>query len=518
MKVKRALISVSDKTGLDFLVKELIEMGVEIVSTGGTRKYIEGLGFKVRDISDFTGFPEILDGRVKTLHPKVHGAVLAKRNNEAHNQQAFEHKIEFIDLVVVNLYPFVELSKKKNIAHSEMIENIDIGGPSMLRSAAKGYENVIVVCNPSDYQMVVSELKKDEGVSLEIRANLAAKVFVQTSIYDNFIHNYLVKKADGNKTNGGCLPNEINKKLVKDFDLRYGENPHQKAAYYTDDDDSSGIIWQQLGGKELSYNNLMDMEAAWNIVNDFKDTAVVIVKHNNPCGVGKAEKAETLTQAYLKALSTDPLSAFGGIVATNVSVDKNTALEINKIFTECIVAPNYDDDALELLLTKKNVRVIKINKFPTKMLEYKRVFTGFLVQEKDVEILTEKKVATIKTPTERELNDLDFAWIVCKHVKSNAIVLAKDGVIIGIGAGQMSRVDSVEIAIAKAEKAGFDISGAVLASDAYFPFKDSIEKISEFGITAVIQPGGSIRDNEVIDCCNEKNISMVFTGQRHFRH
>jgi phosphoribosylaminoimidazolecarboxamide formyltransferase/IMP cyclohydrolase len=514
MKIKRALISVSDKTGLDFLVKELVRMGVEIISTGGTRKYIESLGFKVMDIAEFTGFPEILDGRVKTLHPKVHGAVLAKRNNECHVKEALEHKIKFIDMVVVNLYPFIELSKKTNISHSEMIENIDIGGPSMLRSSAKGYEHVVVVCNPKDYQMVIQEIKKEDGISLETRANLAAKVFVQTSIYDNFIHNYLVKKNTVNNESEH-LPNEINKKLVKDFDLRYGENPHQKAGYYTDDDDSSGIVWQQLGGKELSYNNLLDMEAAWNIVNDFKNTTAVIVKHNNPCGVGKAD---VLLDAYLKALSTDPLSAFGGIVAMNVPVDKNTAVEINKLFTECIIAPDYADDALELLLTKKNVRVVKINKCSTKMLEYKRVFTGFLVQEKDIQIANEKKLVTTKSPTEREFSDLDFAWIVCKHVKSNAIVLAKDGVIIGIGAGQMSRVDSVEIAISKAQKAGFDLSGAVIASDAYFPFKDSIEKIADYGITAVIQPGGSIRDTEVIDCCNSKNISMVFTGQRHFRH
>jgi phosphoribosylaminoimidazolecarboxamide formyltransferase/IMP cyclohydrolase len=511
MKVKRALISVSDKTGLDYLVKELKGMGVEIVSTGGTRKYIEDLGVKVKDVYEFTGFPEILSGRVKTLHPKIHGAILAKRDDKSHQEEVSQHAINLIDMVVVNLYPFIKMSKNACVSHKEMIENIDIGGPSILRSAAKNYEHTVVLSKPQDYEFAIGELKKKEGISLETRANLAAKVFVETSIYDNFIHSYLSKKDKFDE----LLPNEINKKLIKDFDLRYGENPHQKAAYYTDDDDASGIVWQQLGGKELSYNNLLDMESACNIVHDFEYPVVVILKHNNPCGIGKAE---SLKQAYKNALATDPISAFGGIVAISAKVDKDTASEIIKIFSECVIAPDYDQDALDVLLTKKNLRILKINKCPKRGLQYKRVFNGFLVQEKNDVLCTQTKIVTDKKPTKKEDEDLDFAWRACKDVKSNAIVLVKDGLIIGIGAGQMSRFDAVELAIWKAKKFGFDLKGSVLASDGFFPFKDSIEKVAEHGITAIVQPGGSIKDKEVIDCCNEKKISMIFTYQRHFNH
>ncbi|MCP4481387.1 MAG: bifunctional phosphoribosylaminoimidazolecarboxamide formyltransferase/IMP cyclohydrolase [bacterium] len=511
MKVKRVLVSVSDKTGLEHFVKELIHMGVEIISTGGTHRFISDLGFKVRDISDFTGFPEILDGRVKTLHPKVHGALLAKRDLDEHVIEVSKHEIEYIDMVVVNLYPFKEMLEKDDVMHEEMIENIDIGGPSMLRSAAKSYESVVVVCDNKDYDMVLQELGKEEGISLEKRAILASKVFIETSAYDNLIHNYLLNNNHGKK----LFPNQVNKKLIKNFDLHYGENPHQQAAYYLDDDDKTSINWQQLGGKELSYNNLLDIEAAWNIISDIKRRAVVIVKHNNPCGVGTDLN---LASAYKKALLTDPISAYGGIVATNKKVDRVTADEIVKIFTECVVAPDFAEDALKVLLTKNNLRIIKMNGHAEDVLEYKRVFTGFLVQEKDCKDLGERIVASQRKPSEEEQQDLEFSWHVCKHVKSNAIVLAKNGAVLGIGAGQMSRVDSVEIAINKAIKAGFDIHGAVLASDAFFPFKDSIELIAEYGIKAVIQPSGSIRDNEVINSCNEHDIAMIFTGQRHFRH
>ncbi|MFC1485034.1 bifunctional phosphoribosylaminoimidazolecarboxamide formyltransferase/IMP cyclohydrolase [bacterium] len=512
MKVQKALISVSNKKGLDKFAKNLNELGIEIVSTGGTRKFIEKLGIKVKDISDFTGFPEILDGRVKTLHPKVHGALLSNRNNVEHTSQAKEHNIEFLDMVVVNLYPFKEMLKKTNANHEEMIENIDIGGPSMLRSAAKNYEHVVVVCDPNDYDLVSETLKKENDISLDMRASLAAKVFVETSIYDNLIFNYFRKKK-GPKVLP--LPTEINKKLIKVLDLRYGENPHQKAAYYLDDDDTSSMSWHQLGGKELSYNNLLDIEAAWNMAQDLENTASVIVKHNNPCGVGQDN---SLIQAYRKALSTDPMSAFGGIVAFNKKLDKVTAQELIQIFTECVIAPDFETEAIEILKSKSNLRILKINGNVKGNLEYKRFLTGFLVQEKDKGIVRSDKIVTKKQIEPHEKQALEFAWTVCKHVKSNAIVLAKNGVILGIGAGQMSRIDAVELAINKAQKAGFDLTSAVLASDAFFPFKDAIESIASHGITAVIQPGGSIKDQEVIDSCNKNNINMIFTGRRHFRH
>ncbi len=509
MQIKRALISVSDKTNLDFLVRELVDFGVEIISTGGTKKYISGLGFVVKDISEFTGFPEILDGRVKTLHPKVHGALLAKRDEDSHISQVNEHNIEFIDLVVVNLYPFAEMLKK-GASHEEMIENIDIGGPGMLRSSAKNYKDVAVICDPNDYQKVITELKKNSEISQKTRCELASKVFFTTSVYDSFIQNYLAEK----RVENGDFPSLINKTLVKEFELRYGENPHQKAAYYKDANNDV-FSWEQLSGKELSYNNLIDLEAAWNIASDFKEKVVVIVKHNNPCGVGSSDN---LKNAFLKALSTDPVSAFGGIIATNVVLDKEAALEITNLFTECIIAPGYDVEALEVLKAKKNLRVLKINVNSNNKVEYKMVFSGFLAQEKDKIMKVEKNIITKKNPTETEISDLEFAWLVCKNVKSNAIVLAKNKTIIGIGAGQTSRVDSVEIAISKAQKFGFDLKGAVLASDAFFPFKDSIEMISKYGISSVIQPGGSVRDNEVVECCDQNKISMIFTGERHFKH
>ncbi|MDR0675488.1 MAG: bifunctional phosphoribosylaminoimidazolecarboxamide formyltransferase/IMP cyclohydrolase [Elusimicrobiota bacterium] len=532
MKISRALISVADKTGLDFFVKELTKFGIEIISTGGTKKYIESLGINAKDIADFTGFPEILDGRVKTLHPKVHGGILAKRKNKIHQEKILEHNIQYIDMIVVNLYPFIDLLKKEDknnekISQENMIENIDIGGPSMLRSAAKNFEDVVVICDPNDYKFIINQMNIEKDIPKEIRMLLSAKVFAKTSNYDYYINLYLEKQIEKIKNtaqnNNYLLYKNISKNLKKVFDLRYGENPHQKAAYYIEET-AKDVAWQQFNGKELSYNNLLDLEASWNIVNDISTVAVAIVKHNNPCGVGTAN---TLTEAYKKALATDIESAYGGIVAVNRKLDKTTAIEIDKIFTECIIAPSYEADAIEILKRKKNLRIIELNKnFYDKKensfndnLEYKKVFDGFLIQEKDNSINTaQNKIVTNRAPDDKEIADLDLAWIVCKHVKSNAIVLAKEGAIIGIGAGQMSRLDSVKISISKAKKAGFDIKGSVIASDAFFPFKDSIEVIAKYGVSAIIQPGGSIRDPEVINACNENNMSMIFTYQRHFRH
>jgi phosphoribosylaminoimidazolecarboxamide formyltransferase / IMP cyclohydrolase len=509
VKIKRALISVSDKTGLIEFAKGLKDLGIEIVSTGGTRKFLEENKIYTRDISNFTGFPEILDGRVKTLHPKVHGALLAKRNNPDHLNQVKTHNIEFIDMVVVNLYPFKQMLKKENVKHEEMIENIDIGGPSMLRSAAKNYHDVIVLTDNNDYNLILNELKKEGDISLDMRLNLAAKVFVETSIYDHAISSYLNKN-----NNTSLLPNEISLRLTKNLDLRYGENPHQKAGYYKEENNNK-FNWEQLGGKELSYNNILDIEAAWNLVSDFDDSTLAIIKHNNPCGI---TQDNDLAKAYTKAFAIDSASAFGGIIAINRKVTAECANEIVKNFTECVVAEGYEDKALEILSSKKNVRIIKVSGKSVDGLEFKKALGGFLVQEKDTRKIPETKIVTNLKPSASEIKSLNLAWIVAKHVKSNAIILAKDNGIIGIGAGQMSRIDSVEIAIKKAEKAGFDVKGAVLASDAFFPFKDSIEFISSFGIKAVIQPGGSIRDQEVIDSCNEHKISMIFTGERHFRH
>ncbi|MFH1715453.1 MAG: bifunctional phosphoribosylaminoimidazolecarboxamide formyltransferase/IMP cyclohydrolase [Elusimicrobiota bacterium] len=503
MKVKRALISVSDKSGLLPFVKALTEMGVEIISTGGTKKYIEESGVRVKDIAEFTGFPEILDGRVKTLHPKVHGALLAKRNNKKHIKQVEENNISYIDMVVVNLYPFEE-TLKNGAGHEEIIENIDIGGPSMLRSAAKNYEDVIVLCDSSDYMRIIADLKKNGDINCDERMRLAAKVFEKTNNYDRNIFNYLSDKKEMK-----------NIQLTKALDLRYGENPHQNAGYYKEDGLQNNFKWEQLAGKELSYNNLMDIEAAWSMANDFQGPTAVIVEHNNPCGVGRANNPE---KAYINALAADSLSAYGGIVAVNEKLTKKCAEEIIKIFTECVIAPDFEKDALDILKTKKNLRIISISGKIENAYEIRRALDGFLIQDKDLTVAEENKIVTNNSPTKDETEALNFAWIVCKHVKSNAIVIADKNHTIGIGAGQMSRVDSVEIAVNKAKKAGLKLEGAVLASDAFFPFRDSIETIAPYGIKAVIQPGGSVRDGEVIDACNQHNISMVFTGKRHFRH
>lgn len=514
MKVARALISVSDKTGLKEFAEGLAKLGVEIISTGGTRKFLESHGVRVRDISDVTGFPEILDGRVKTLHPKVHGGLLAKRADQSHCKQVKEHGISFIDMVVVNLYPFKAVLEK-NAPHDEMIENIDIGGPSMLRSAAKNYADVVVVCDPCDYASVLTALQTQGDVALSMREQLAAKVFCTTSEYDAMIAGYFAKHC-GNAAQGTpSLPVEISLSLAKQCDVRYGENPHQHAALYVEKNATPHCSWEQLHGKELSYNNFVDIDAAWHLVKDFDLPTVAIIKHNNPCGVGTDE--DNVGDAYIRALATDALSAYGGIVAVNTTVTEACASEIAKIFTECVVAPEYEPAALALLTAKKNLRVMRV-KGKESRYDLKRIFAGFLVQDHDTALSASHHVVTQTMPTPDQMDALLFAWVVAKHVKSNAIVIAQEGQTLGIGAGQMSRVDSVELAARKAAKAGLEIKGAVLASDAFFPFRDSIDAIAPLGVKAIIQPGGSVRDEEVIAACNEHGIAMVFTGQRHFRH
>lgn len=519
-KIKRALISVSDKNGLDILARTLQKLGVEILSTGGTSKYLKEQGITVKDVSDFTGFAEMLDGRVKTLHPKIHGGLLALRKNADHQAQVKKHGLEYIDLVVVNLYPFEKTLSKPDVTKEEIIENIDIGGPAMLRSAAKNYQDVAVVCDPKDYELVGKELNENQGeLSAATKEMLAGKVFTHTSGYDAIISNYFASQAGQQESQ---LPETLILKLDKAQALRYGENPHQQAALYRQagkQNPKDLVNLKQMHGKELSFNNLLDLEAAWNIVKDFgAEKVAVIVKHNNPCGVGKGD---TLLASYQRALSCDPVSAYGGIVATSFTIDEETAREMGKLFLELTIAPSYTPEALKVLKEKKNLRIIELPlpKLPSVDLDFKKISGGFLVQEKDILGNTaDLKVVTKRKPTGEEMSALRFAWIVCKNVKSNAIVYATKEQTIGIGGGQTSRVDSSEIAVLKAQKHGLNTKGAVLASDAYFPFRDGVDAAVKAGATAVIQPGGSIRDEEVIQACNENNIAMVFTGERHFKH
>ncbi len=522
VKVKRALISVSDKAGLDELVKGLHKLGVEILSTGGTAKFIQGLNIPVRNVSDFTGFPEMLDGRVKTLHPKIHAALLSLRNNPGHMKQVKEHKIELIDLVVVNLYPFEKTVAKEEVKLEEAIENIDIGGPSMLRSAAKNYKSVAVVCNPSRYREILYELENNSGVLGDrILTELAVEVFHTTSNYDKAIHNYLSVQFSTQKASGGeSLPASLKLEFEKIQDLRYGENPHQKAAFYTDKNKLAGLAKaKQLQGKELSFNNIMDLNAALEIVLDFEQPAASIIKHNNPCGVAAAVK---LVQAYEDALDCDRLSAFGSIVGLNRALDLATAQSIlSSDFVECVVAPAYEGKVADMFKKKKNLRLIEIEDFnslkKTQGFDFKKVLGGLLLQDKDKKqlSLSELKVVTKKKPSEEELKSLLFGWVVAKQVKSNAIVLTYGTKTVGIGAGQMSRVDSVFMA---AHKAGSKAKGSCLASDAFFPKADGVETAARSGVVAIIQPGGSISDNEVIETADKFGISMVFTGVRHFKH
>lgn len=512
MKVKRALLSVSDKTGIISLVEQLVELGVEVISTGGTKKKIEEAGLPVTNISEVTNFPEILNGRVKTLHPNVHGGLLAIRGNDEHEQQLAEHGIAPIDLVVVNLYPFQATIAKEGTTFADAIENIDIGGPTMLRAAAKNHQDVTVIVDPADYEKVLKELRENGETTLETRRELAAKVFRHTAAYDAVIANYLTKEV------GEIFPESYTITYTKKQDLRYGENPHQKAAFYEVPNRKGTTLAaaKQLHGKELSYNNIQDTNAALEIVKEFSEPAVVAVKHMNPCGVGRGD---TLLSAYTKAYEADPVSIFGGIVAANREIDAETAAEMKNIFLEIIIAPSFSQEALEILTEKKNLRLLTVDMNDTSKddLQVTSVSGGLLVQDVDRFTLDDANITipTKRKPTEEEWEALKLAWSVVKHVKSNAIVLAKNNRTVGIGAGQMNRVGAAKIAI---EQAGEEAKGSVMGSDAFFPMNDTVEAAGKAGVTAIIQPGGSIRDQESIDKADEYGIAMVFTGVRHFKH
>lgn len=531
LQVTQALISVSDKTGVLEFAKELAALGIKLLSTGGTAKTLRDNGLDVLDVSDYTGFPEMLDGRVKTLHPKVHGGILARRDLAEHLATLDAHQIPRIDLVVVNLYPFQQTVAKPDCSLEDAIENIDIGGPTMVRAAAKNHGDetggVGIVTEPADYAAIIAELKANAGaLSYRTRFELARKAFTHTARYDSAIANYLtsLNEVDGqfSTANRQDYPAKLQLAFDKVQDLRYGENPHQSAAFYQEQNAPQGSIasYNQLQGKELSYNNIADADAAWECVKAFEPTApaCVIVKHANPCGVALGASA---TEAYKRAFATDPTSAFGGIIAFNCEVDAATAEAVSAQFLEVLIAPSYSADAKALLAAKQNVRVLEVPLGEAAgAWDFKRVGGGLLVQSADQARITlpELKIVTKRAPTETEMRDMLFAWRVAKYVKSNAIVYCKDGQTIGVGAGQMSRVDSARIAKIKAENAGLSIGGTVVASDAFFPFRDGLDVLANAGATAVIQPGGSMRDAEVIAAADEHGIAMVFTGFRHFRH
>ena len=556
--IKRALISVSDKTGIVEFARELKNFGVEIISTGGTAKALRDAGIEVRDVSDVTGFPEMMDGRIKTLHPKIHGALLGVRDKAEHAAAMQQHGIEPIDLVVINLYPFQETIKRENVTEAEAIEQIDIGGPAMIRSAAKNAQDVAVIVQPGDYSNFIREMTEHDGaLSLDTRKSLAKTAFARTAMYDALISAYLAgalprkerehdigtagtgnsfdvfsinstgvhtppapRDIDSEKFSieafHGVLPSSAQWSIGKVADLRYGENPHQIAGLYKLTINNQGIANAELlSGKEMSYNNYVDADAAWQLVSDFEETACAIIKHTNPAGVALDPLA---VNAYRKALATDPTSAFGGIIAFNCPVDEAVARAVIEIFTEVIVAPDYDPGVLEVLKQKKNLRLLRCQpNREAQTVEYKHISGGMLVQTSDRHRLRREdlKVVTKRVPTEKEIADLLFAWTVCKHTKSNAIVYARDRQTVGVGAGQMSRVDSVKIGAMRAQ---LPIAGSVLASDAFFPFRDGLDEAAKHGITAVIEPGGSVRDEEVIAAANEHGLAMVFTGIRHFKH
>ena len=518
IKIKRALISVSDKKGIIDFAKILIKYNVEILSTGGTAKLFAENNIPVIEVSDYTGFPEMLDGRVKTLHPKIHGGILGKRDDEKHLQTMIKSNIPLIDLVVVNLYPFEATISKENCPLSEAIENIDIGGPAMIRSSAKNYNGVAVVTDSSDYKMIEDALKKNDGaLNLECRFILAKKAFEHTAKYDLAISNYLYG-LDTNKN--VTYPKKLNLAFNKKMDLRYGENPHQSASFYVDEIATKGSLasFKQLQGKELSYNNLNDADTAWECVKSFKLPSCVIVKHANPCGVGSSKD---LLDAYKKAFSTDPTSAFGGIIACNTALDKNTASQIISQFVEVVIAPSYEAESLKIFESKPNIRLLEVtldNNFNG--FELKKIGGGLLVQSPDnfnIDMDHCKIVSKLK-PNQEQMADMLFAWRVAKYVKSNAIVFCKNNQTLGIGAGQMSRVDSTKIASIKAQNANLDLINSVVASDAFFPFRDGIDVLATAGAKCVIQPGGSLRDEEVISAADELGLVMLFTGYRHFRH
>jgi phosphoribosylaminoimidazolecarboxamide formyltransferase/IMP cyclohydrolase len=514
----RAIISVSDKTGVVDFAKGLVKLGYEIFSTGNTKKAINGGGVAVKSVSDITGFPEILDGRVKTLHPMVHGGILARRDLAAHMKELEEKKIEKIDLVAVNLYPFVQTVAKEGVTLEDALENIDIGGPTMIRASAKNFPGVIVVVDPADYSVILEKLQKGD-LPMEERKRLAQKAFQHTAIYDTAIAQYLRQGETG-------MPEEITVAMKKRYGLRYGENPHQTAAFYAElavgAKQNTGITWaKQLGGKELSFNNILDADAAWGVAVDYAAPTVSVIKHTNPCGLASHQD---IAEAYRRAFSGDEVAAYGGIVAANRPVTLAMAEAMRPVFYEIVIAPGYEPEALKLLKEKKkDLRILEAEMPPgygkdeCGYIDYRRVKGGFLVQDSDSvpENQVNMKVVTKRAPTDKEKEDLLFAWRACKHVKSNAILLAKDKMITGMGAGQPSRIVSAQIA---GEKAGQKAKGSVLASDAMFPFNDVVEHAAKLGVTTIIQPGGSIRDQESIEAADKHNIAMVLTGERHFRH
>lgn len=509
--MKRALVSVSNKTGLIEFVSSLTKLGYEIISTGGTKKALEEAGIKTIGISEVTGFPEIMDGRVKTLHPNVHGALLCVRDNPSHVNQIKENNIEFIDLVCVNLYPFKETVLKDNVSHEEIIENIDIGGPSMLRSASKNYKFIPVLCDPSDYDLVISELTENNETSLATRTKLAAKVFRHTAAYDSMIATYLTEMT------GDKYPEQYTITYEKVQDLRYGENPHQSAAFYKGMNPKYSLAnAKQLHGKELSYNNIQDANSALEVLKDFEEPTAVGLKHMNPCGVGTGN---SINEAWDKAYEADSTSIFGGIVALNRVVDAKLADKLSQIFLEIIIAPGFDEDAFNILSAKKNIRLMQLDTTLSvnNKLKVTNVNDGLLVQDADIMPISELELTCVtnRKPSEEEMKQLLMAWKVVKHVKSNAIVLVKNNMTVGVGAGQMNRVGAAKIAI---EQANEKAKGSVLGSDAYFPMPDTVEEAIKSGVTAIIQPGGSIKDQLSIDVCNEHDVAMIFTGVRHFKH
>ncbi len=536
-RIQRAILSVTDKTGLVDFARKLSNLGIELISTGGTAKLLRDSRIAVKDISELTGFPEMLDGRVKTLHPKVHGGILHRRENPAHTAAVAEHGIQPIDMVVVNLYAFEKTAAKPGVAFEELIENIDIGGPSMIRSAAKNFHDVAVVTSPSDYQSIAEELAANGGsLSLETKWRLAQKAFATTAAYDSAICSTLERIPDVGgfappaaaelrsagqpraavPTRIEVFPQTLRLSFQKTLDLRYGENPHQKAAMYSDGSGVGVANARQIQGKELSYNNIVDLQAAWDLAQEFgpQDAAVcAIIKHTNPCGTATGK---TLAEAYQRALECDPVSAFGGVIGVNRPIDREAAEEMHKLFLEVIAAPAFDAAAKSRFATKKNLRLVEVADAPQKWI-LKNISGGILLQDADVRPLqdVDLKVVTQRAPTPEETRALIFAWKICKHVKSNAIVYARDGQTVGIGAGQMSRVDAAKIGAMKAQ---LPLHGTVAASDAFFPFPDGVEEIAKAGATAIIQPGGSQRDPEVIAAADRLGLAMLFTGVRHFRH
>ena len=515
IKIKKALISVSDKSNVLELAKSLSSYDIEILSTGGTAKLLKENKINVTEVSDYTKFPEMLDGRVKTLHPKIHGGILGRRDNPEHNETMKNHEIDPIDLVVVNLYPFEETINQEGCTLEHAIENIDIGGPAMIRSAAKNYQHVAVLTNPKDYKSFTDEINKNQGsITLDLSFSLAKKAFEKTSAYDSAINNYLSSDSQNQ------FPDQLTKTISKVMDLRYGENPHQEAAFYKDSSEDVGSLssFDQIQGKELSFNNLNDSDTAWECVKKFSQPTCVIVKHANPCGVATTD---SLKESYEAAFKTDHTSAFGGIIAFNKSLDEETASLIINQFAEVIIAADFSEGALKIFRNKPNVRLLKIKiENNNTEFDFKKIGGGWLIQTPDIHNLdiNDCNVVTDLKPTDEQLDDMKFAWVVSQYVKSNAIVFCKNKQTLGIGAGQMSRVDSTKIASLKADNANIDLAQSVVASDAFFPFRDGIDVIASHGAKCIIQPGGSIKDEEVIDAANEHGIVMLFTNIRHFKH